>query len=590
MSIEREILYRMRVVGADDMASAFQKVNAAASRAYDEVKKKAVSTSTAIAREEERNSKETLRTRMLDWKLQQQEAKRTADEEIRQRQRAAREAEANARRVDALQNEANKKFLAGTQQAVAAITSVARSAVLAWAANEEQAESMLRTLAGFEAGAQLLQGTIDGIQAIVTMWEAAEAASKAYALSQAATTAVGVGSGAVTVGGAAGAGAAAAGGGVMGTLGGAFAWLSSAASAAAAALVPLVAVGTSLGLALGEMIYRVTGNESFSTGGAAEGAYKLAGFGYTGEKGVADNQRLLEASRNAQGDQFARRMSQSDQVRAMRGFDDSFAIGGGSVQEQLARAQNRFRYASARVDTYGEAISGAGLGSGRQVGNLNALNAIQLQNGKEALQQLKEIYDLEKLAGELRVSSLQKSINLAKMASDAAQAQLKSVMDQRRTAAERVANMSPEDLLTLNSALAKSADPVGKGAYNLPEANALSAMGLDKARLDGFFSAQMRSLSPLLTERFDIRENDSRARADRTGANLNSAIDAARSEKDIKVEGTIDTNIVLTFDEGDLRKKFEEIIQMLAKKVMPSQQSELERLAGEAVLARAGKG
>lgn len=590
MSIEREILYRMRVVGADDMASAFQKVNAAASRAYDEVKKKAVSTSTAIAREEERNSKETLRTRMLDWKLQQQEAKRTADEEIRQRQRAAREAEANARRVDALQNEANKKFLAGTQQAVAAITSVARSAVLAWAANEEQAESMLRTLAGFEAGAQLLQGTIDGIQAIVTMWEAAEAASKAYALSQAATTAVGVGSGAVTVGGAAGAGAAAAGGGVMGTLGGAFAWLSSAASAAAAALVPLVAVGTSLGLALGEMIYRVTGNESFSTGGAAEGAYKLAGFGYTGEKGVADNQRLLEASRNAQGDQFARRMSQSDQVRAMRGFDDSFAIGGGSVQEQLARAQNRFRYASARVDTYGEAISGAGLGSGRQVGNLNALNAIQLQNGKEALQQLKEIYDLEKLAGELRVSSLQKSINLAKMASDAAQAQLKSVMDQRRTAAERVANMSPEDLLTLNSALAKSADPVGKGAYNLPEANALSAMGLDKARLDGFFSAQMRSLSPLLTERFDIRENDSRARADRTGANLNSAIDAARSEKDIKVEGTIDTNIVLTFDEGDLRKKFEEIIQMLAKKVMPSQQSELERNAREAVLARAGKG
>lgn len=590
MSIEREILYRMRVVGADDMASAFQKVNAAASRAYDEVKKKAVSTSTAIAREEERNSKETLRTRMLDWKLQQQEAKRTADEEIRQRQRAAREAEANARRVDALQNEANKKFLAGTQQAVAAITSVARSAVLAWAANEEQAESMLRTLAGFEAGAQLLQGTIDGIQAIVTMWEAAEAASKAYALSQAATTAVGVGSGAVTVGGAAGAGAAAAGGGVMGTLGGAFAWLSSAASAAAAALVPLVAVGTSLGLALGEMIYRVTGNESFSTGGAAEGAYKLAGFGYTGEKGVADNQRLLEASRNAQGDQFARRMSQSDQVRAMRGFDDSFAIGGGSVQEQLARAQNRFRYASARVDTYGEAISGAGLGSGRQVGNLNALNAIQLQNGKEALQQLKEIYDLEKLAGELRVSSLQKSINLAKMASDAAQAQLKSVMDQRRTAAERVANMSPEDLLTLNSALAKSADPVGKGAYNLPEANALSAMGLDKARLDGFFSAQMRSLSPLLTERFDIRENDSRARADRTGADLASRVDAARSEKDIKVEGTIDTNIVLTFDEGDLRKKFEEIIQMLAKKVMPSQQSELERLAGEAVLARAGKG
>lgn len=580
-SVEREVLYRIRVAGADGLEAAFKKAGEAASKSYQQqataakrASDDAQKAADASARFEQKVANDTYRLKMKVWKDQQREQQRSdreaeraarakaraeeraAEDAVRQHQRAAAEAERSARRVEHLQDQATKKFMAGTQQAVSAITSLLRSAVLAWAANEEEAEKMLRTLAGFEAGAQLFQGTIDALQSLVTLWEAAEAASKAYALAEAAASGASAASGAaravsagtgvattaVAAGAAGAAGGAAATGGVWGTVSGAMGWAASSAASAATALAPFAAAVAAGTAALGELIYRTTGNESFSVGGAFQGAMSLLGFG--GERDRTPGQLAWQQSfARDRTLSYGRSMVDFERDSASRSLRNSGSFLNDSPSSQLdAMLSQRSEVLGRIINTRWDPGQG---------GSAAGANDAAIQNraklAQEALTIEEKIYNLRRMAAEESASALQKQLQTAKSAVDAAEASYASIQDRQRSTYERVANMNREEQAVFQSALLKDRSFAGgkkDAGMSLPEANMLRGFGLGDKSTETLFRKEAESAVPALAAIF--REALDKAELASMEERLKFDSLSAGAGKDLKISGTVDAKMEIT--------------------------------------------
>jgi len=597
MATERDVVFRIRVEGADDIAASFQKATKAATdaanvkikeskRAADESAREAARAARAeeremrrladdairerkriaaeadkagreqeraaqrAARAEEREQRRIAADRAKAAKERERDERAAADAAIREQRRAADEAERNARRADHYHDQAAKKYMAGAQQAVASLTSLTRSVVLAFASTEEEAEAMLKTLARFEAGAQFFQGTIDSLQAMVTLWEAAEAASKAYALAEAASTgatairgASSAAAGATTAiasGAAGAAGGAVASGGVWGTLSGAMGWAASSAGAAASALAPFAAAVVAGTAAIGELIYRTTGNESFSVGGAFQGAMSWLGFG--GERDRTPGQlawaKQFEHERSFG---FQQERASFGRDAAMRGLRSNSAFLSDNPLEELLSQRSGLldRIISARLSSDP---------TGKGVGQNDAILQNRADWAREAATLEERIYHLRRMSAEESASAMQKQLQAAKAAYDAADQAYRSIQDRQRSTYERVANMNREEQMVLQSALLKDrAFAAGKRdtGMGLPEANMLRAFGMGDKSTEGLFRKEAESAVPALAEVF--RAALDKAEMDRMKSGLEfDSLASKAAGSGLTVSGTVNGKMEVT--------------------------------------------
>ena len=634
-SIEREVIYKLRVEGAEGVGASFQKAAKAATeaaetrirqakRAKDSEEREAES----IARFEQRVANDTYRLRMKLWNDQKRERENLADasakaaereraaqekaandafrtnqrifaQKKREQERAVRdaehaanaqaraeaaarsEAESSARRAENLQEEATHKLLSGTTQGIHAMTSLLRSAVLLWVANEEEADKMLKTLAGFEAGAQLFDGLIHGIQALVTLWEAAEAATKAYAAAQAAATASRVaagvtgagvdamlGAGGATSTVAAGAGGVvggAAGGGVLGVIGSVMSAIGGFVTFIAGAFASVGAVVTgvvaAIGLAISELIYRVTGFESFSVGGAAEGLYKLAGFGYTGKEGVEAGQKKLSAGQESYDRKLRALQLESQRAESLREANDLFSITGSSYRSRAARHSSQaadFNSRFAGLQSQYNALEG--VNTPRAAAMRDSVLSEMKSAGEEGVRLIKQAFDLQRELAQKEVERLQNSIRFTEAASDAANRAKRQAEENTLAAASRISGLSAGD----RAGVERAAKKVMEGKeLTAKEASRLSgydsplieaAVNRTNLKVAGDKTPSLLALLDKETERrADISE---RARKDEDAFRAK-----LQQDKALEVRTDVSGKITLIFDDAALAAQFNKIIQ-----------------------------
>ncbi|MEX2138589.1 MAG: hypothetical protein WD894_04970 [Pirellulales bacterium] len=352
--------------------------------------------------------------------------------------------------VSAKRQAANEKYRSSTKQALEGITSLARGLTLIGVASEKDLEKAVRVLAKFEAGAQVLKGTITIIEAGTNAWKAYRTAVLAAAAAEAARGAVagaaGAGGGAAggAVGGAAAGAAGAAGVGLGGRLIGGAALAARAVGGAFAATGPV-------GYAIAAVATAKLTSELNSMSEAMEAAEKSA-------KRLAEYEQRISEQRE-QGDSAVGQFLGHQGALFPLGLEEARARGGRGLrgtdrdaaanQAGLNRSQSEL--AGIRSQQRSLADNGAeGLvGPAGRFASFAQAQQQLAQQERTALEQVKQL-EQERLGinqriVEQKIKGTQEARDSLKVLQDQARAESQGLAQSVEDAAARFGRLSPQD-------------------------------------------------------------------------------------------------------------------------------------------------
>jgi hypothetical protein len=356
--------------------------------------------------------------------------------------------------ANAKQRAANMQFVASTKQALEGVTQLGRSFVLLGISSEKDLAKAAKALAGFEAGANLIRGTINVLESATKAWSAYGAAVTAAGVASAAGAALSAGAGA--------AGAGKAGGGIVGDVatsaagevaggvvigGGAVAGGAKAAGAAKAigtaigaaiATPAFIAIGLSAGLiTLGEAaLFR---DDNKGMGYLGQAVMKIPGYRNLAESvgaGWADSSGINRSQRNFGVEQNWLRM-QAERQAGQQAIEKQFAMR--QAESTIATALRSDGTTAGNLQSTRNAIGAlGGAGMGEALGGGTALldRTIALREREREL--VIQIAQEQKAAHQDQIRALETELQKQQRIAETIRGQLS-------TAAERFGQLGAAD-------------------------------------------------------------------------------------------------------------------------------------------------